>query len=51
MKPFDCPVCHEEHEVDSTGWMQCNRLGYIEATLDNFIYELDKWVKDKLAKI
>lgn len=35
-------MCHEEHEIDKYGWIQCNILGYIE--LGNFIYEMEMWI-------
>ena len=47
-KKFKCPVCHEEHEIDKYGWIQCNTLGYIE--LGNFIYEMETWLNAKLEK-
>ena len=46
MKKFKCPLCQEEHEIDKTGWIQCNVLGYIE--LGNFIYEMEEWLENRL---
>ncbi len=47
MKTFKCPICHEEHKIDQYGWVQ-SCIGYFE--LGNMIFEIEKWVNEKLAK-
>ena len=49
MKTFKCPMCHEEHEIDKYGWIQCNTLGYIE--LGSFIYVMEKHLEERLKSL
>ena len=40
-------MCHEEHEIDSTGWVQ-SCIGYFE--LGSMIGEIEKWLANRLKK-
>ena len=45
LKVWACPICHEEHEIDSTGWVQ-SCIGYIE--LGNMIRKIAEWLENRL---
>lgn len=47
-KKYKCPLCHEEHEIDDTGWVQ-SCIGYFE--LGEMIGEIEKWVNKKFEKM
>ncbi len=49
MEKFRCTMCHEEHDIDKYGWIQCSVLGYID--LESFIFEMEKWVANRLAQL
>jgi hypothetical protein len=49
MKKFRCSVCHNVHDIDKYGWIQCDTLGYIE--LGSYIYEMEKYLSGRLAKL